>query len=220
MKKALLILLTVMALNAAGQNHLVGVKGGVNFTNITFKHHSDTDFRIGATVGATYEYRFKNRLSVGADLMYDQRGYEMIMGFIMIDESGNEHYLNSFTYRSYSDYVSLPLKFGFNFGNKFHGFINIGLIPSLLINAKVIRPLFDDDFNVLEEEHEYDASEGTRKFDIAGFAEIGAGYKFCGRYWIFASLAFQHSFISYNAFGKWYHNGMSANIGVKYALKR
>ncbi|MDL2254841.1 PorT family protein [Bacteroidales bacterium OttesenSCG-928-J16] len=221
MKNILLILLTAMAMNVAGQGHLVGVKGGVNFTNITSKYLKDTDYRIGATTGVTYEYRFKNCLSVGADLIYDQRGY-LIEDLWFTDAYGN--ILGNGEVKYHYDYISLPLKIGFNFGNKFFGLANIGVIPSLLVNAKGIAPYFVLNLNIIEEKHKYDVSDGMRKFDLAGFVEIGAGYKFCDHYSVFASFAYQHSFRSFTDPDMWgshkiYNNGMSFNIGVKYALK-
>jgi hypothetical protein len=103
-------------LKVAGQNHLIGVKGGVNSTNITSSNFiSQSDSRTGPTAGLTYEFLFKKHFSIGADLIYNQRGFTNDLVFT--DNLGNptgEKYTTTFDY----DYVSLPIKTGFNIGTK------------------------------------------------------------------------------------------------------
>lgn len=63
------------------------------------------------------------------------------------------------------------------------------------------------------------------KFDFAGFAEIGGGYKFKNRFWVFTSFAYQYSLTTitnskYFANSKIKHNGITLKIGLKYALTK
>lgn len=77
MKNIFLIILTVTTLKVAGQNHLVGIKGGGNWTNITSSNFvTQLDYRTGLSAGLIYEYLFKKHFSVGADLVYNQRGFK------------------------------------------------------------------------------------------------------------------------------------------------
>ena len=222
MKQIFLIILTITTLKVAGQNHLVGVKGGVNWTNITTSNFvNQHDFRTGISAGLTYEYLFKKHFSVGADLIYNQRGFTN--DIVFTDNLGNptgEKYTTKFNY----DYVSLPIKTGFNIGNKFYGFTNIGVIPSLLVDAKTVSPTFNTDGKVTGNET-FDVTNRVSKFDLAGLIEIGGGYKFKGRYWLFTSFSYQHSFTTitnsdYFANSKIRHNGMALTIGLKCALTK
>lgn len=214
--------MTVTVLKVTGQNHLIGIKGGGNSTNITSNNFvTQHDNRTGLSAGLTYEYLFKKHFSVGADFIYNQRGFTN--DIIFTDDFGNptgEKYTTKFNY----DYVSLPIKTGFNIGNKLFGFTNIGVIPSLLVNAKSIFPTFNAD-GKLSGNETFDVTNRVSKFDFAGIAEIGAGYKFKNRFWFFTSFAYQYSFTTitnseYFSNSKIRHNGITLSIGLKCALTK
>lgn len=74
-----LFILTTSTLKVAGQNNLIGVKCGANSTNITSSNFSSqNDSRTGLTTGLTYEFLIKKHFSIGADLIYNQRGFTTI----------------------------------------------------------------------------------------------------------------------------------------------
>jgi hypothetical protein len=214
--------LTITTLKVAGQNHFIGVKGGLNSTNITSSNFlSQIDSRTGLTAGMTYEYLFKKHFCIGADLIYNQRGFTN--DIVFTDNLGNptgEKHTTKFNY----DYVSLPIKTGFNIGNKLYGFTNIGVIPSLLVDAKTTTPTFDTNGKLTGNET-FDMTNRVSKFDLAGLIEIGGGYKFKERYWLFTSFSYQHSFTTitnsdYFTNSKIRHNGMALIIGLKCALTK
>jgi len=216
-KNIILFILTISTLKVAGQNHFLGVKGGANSTNITSSNFfSQNDSRTGLTVGLTYECLINKHFSIGADLIYNQRGFTTIT---TSDRFGNLH-TSTLNY----DYVSLPIKTGFNIGTKFYGFTNIGVIPSLLVDAKTTTPTFDTD-GWLAGKETFDVTNRVSKFDFAGLVEIGGGYKFNGRYWLYTSFSYQHSFTTitnsdYFSNSKIRHNGMNLTIGLKCALTK
>lgn len=222
MKNTLLIILTITSLKVIGQNHLVGIKAAGNRTNITSENFvSQHDNRLGLSGGLTYEYLLKKHFSIGTDVLYNQRGFTN--DIIFTDYSGNqigEKYTTKFNY----DYISLQVKSGFNFGETFYGFANIGIIPSLLVNANIIFPEYLVDKNIIEKQL-IDVTSDVTKLDLAGGAEIGGGFKFKNNYWLFATFAYQKSFTTVtnsNYFGSSQikHNGMSLAIGIKYALSK
>ncbi len=222
MKNLLFIILTIATLKVAGQNHFIGVKVGTSSTNITSSNFlSQSNSRTGLTAGLTYEFLFKKHFSIGADLIYNQRGFTNDLVFT--DNLGNptgEKYTTTFNY----DYVSLPIKTGFNIGTKLYGFTNIGVIPSLLVDAKTTTPTFDTDAKVTGNEP-FDVTNRVSKFDFAGLVEIGGGYKLNGRYWLFSSFSYQYSFTTitnsdYFANSKIRHNGMNLTIGLKCTLTK
>ncbi len=222
MKNIFLFILTISTLKVAGQNHFIGVKGGANSTNITSSNFlSQTDSRTGLAAGLTYEFLINKHFSIGSDLIYNQRGFTN--DIVFTDNLGNptgEKYTTKFNY----DYISLPIKTGFNFGTKLYGFTNIGVIPSLLVDAKTTTPTFDTDGKLTGNET-FDVTSRVTKFDFAGLAEIGGGYKFKDRYWLFTSFAYQYSFTTitnsnYFANSKIRYNGMALTIGLKCALTK
>lgn len=222
MKIIVLIILTFLTIKVAGQNHLIGLKGGANSTNITSSNFSSqNDSRTGLTAGLTYEFLIKKHFSIGADLIYNQRGFSN--DIVFTDNLGNptgEIFIMTFNY----DYVSLPIKTGLNIGTKFYGFTNIGVIPSLLVDAKTTIPVFDT-VGKLSGKETFDVTNRASKFDFAGLVEIGGGYKFSGRYWLFTSFSYQYSFTTisnsdYLANSKLQHNGMNLTIGMICALTK
>ena len=222
MKNILLFILTIATLKVAGQNHFIGLKGGGNSTNITSSNFlSQTDSRTGLTVGLTYEFLIKKHFSIGADFIYNQRGFTN--DIVLTDNSGNpfgEKHTTTFNY----DYVSLPIKTGFNIGTKLYGFTNIGVMPSLLVDAKITKPTFDIDGKLIGNEI-FEVTNRVSKFDFSGLVEIGGGYKFKERYWLFTSLSYQQSFTTitnpdYFANSKIRHHGMALTIGLNCALKK
>ncbi len=222
MKNILSLILILLTIKATGQNHLIGVKGGINWTNIKSNNfRSQINYRTTLTPGITYEYCINKNFSVGADFIYNQRGFYDDYNFT--DEFGNpngENYSVKYKY----DYISLPLKAGFKFGTKFYGFTNIGIIPSLLVDAKTTMPNFNWDGSV-EGNITYEVKSRVSKFDFAGFAEIGGGCKLNERSYLYASFLLQRSFTSitnsnYFEYSEIWHYGMSLNVGLKYSLTK
>ena len=222
MNKILLTILTIASLNVSGQNHLLGVKGGVSWTNITATNFiSDNHYRTGLAIGLTYDYIFKKHFSTGADIIYNQFGFTNDL--IFTDDLGNPTGGKA-TIKFNYDYISIPLKVGFNYGKTVYGFANIGLTPSILVDAKTITPTIDFNWTIIPGET-YNVTSKVNKFDIGGLVEIGGGYKFKDRYWLFTSFSYQHSFTTitnsdYFANSKIRHYGMTLNLGLKCALTK
>ena len=222
MKKIFLLFLILTAITVNGQNHFLGVKSGVNYTNITAKDFiDDRNFRTGLNIGITYDYFFKRHFSIGADVVYNQRGFRTDL--IFMEAGGNPTGQKEIIKDNY-DYLTVPLKVGYNYGTTFYGFVNIGLTPSLLLDAKTIVPAFILPETVFPGEI-YNVKNRVNQFDIGGFFEIGAGYKFQDRLLGFLSFSYQHSLTTftnadYFANAKAKHYGMTVNLGLKYALTR
>ncbi|MDR2145810.1 MAG: PorT family protein [Tannerella sp.] len=219
-KKIFLLLLTFTSITVNGQNHFWGVKSGVNYTNITAKNaFGDEDFRTGLIVGITYDYFFRKHFSIGADVVYNQRG--SMPNIIYDDNSGSPTGQKGIFKLNY-DYVTVPLKVGYNYGTTFYRFANIGLTPSILVDAKTFIPSIVPAETVLPAEI-HNVKNRVNQFDIGGFVEIGGGYKFQNRLWGFLSFSYQHSLttftnLDYFANIQARHYGISVNLGLKYAL--
>jgi hypothetical protein len=215
MKKIITVLTIMISIPAFSQNHFIGLKGGVNMTNVNTNDFIN-DARIGFNAGLTYEYVVNNRFNVGVDFLYFQKGFTNEIN--LTDVSGNSTgkvLVAEFNY----DYLSIPIKVGATTSGKFSGFVNLGVIPSFLINAKEKIPSIEADPAVTT----YDVTDKVTKFDVGGMVEIGANYKIRPDFLLSASLGYQHSVTSFtndNYFSgsEARHYGMVLSIGVKYAL--
>jgi len=222
MRKILLLFLTAITITVNGQNHLLGVKGGANWTNVTASNFlNDKDFRTGLAIGLTYDFLFKKYFSAGADIIYNQRGLRN--DIIFTDDLGNPTGKKATSKFNY-DYITLPLKVGFNYGKTVYGFANIALTPSMLVDAKTITPSIDFNGTTIPGET-FNVTNRVNKFDIGELVEIGGGYKFKGRYWLFTAFSYQHSFTTitnsdYFANSKIRHYAMTLNLGLKCALTK
>lgn len=215
MKKLLALLIILFTVPVIGQNHLLGLKGGISATNVFSNSiFSNTDFKNGFIAGLTYEYRLKKTFHLEADLLYANKGFEM--DIIFTDETGSPtgDFLTS---KFHYNYISIPLKFGASFGKKLSGFANIGLVPSFLTKAIYKTPALLD-----YEEINQDNTEFVNSFDLGAIIEFGGTYTIQEKYFLFASLAYQQSFTGIikdnpNS-SNMNHYGMIFSVGVKYAL--
>lgn len=222
MRNIFLLFLILATKTVSGQNHLLGIKGGAGWTNVTASNFmNDRNYRTGLAIGLTYDYLFKKHFSADADIIYNQRGFTD--DIIFTDDLGNPTGEKATTKFNY-DYITMPLKVGINYGNTVYGFANIGLTPFILVDAKTITPAIDFNGTTIPGET-VNITDRVNKFDIGGLVEIGGGYKFKERYWLFTSFSYQHSFTTitnsdYFANSTIRHYGMTLNIGLKCALTK
>lgn len=215
MRNIIAFLFMLSAIPVFGQNHYIGMKGGINLTNVI----SDDFFigngvRYGINGGLTYEYKLENKFNIGLDLVYAQKGFTEDL--IFTDETGATTG-GELAFKYNYDYVSIPIKGGYSIGNNFEGFLNLGVVPSMLFKAQTISPAFPS-----LPGSTYDVSNSVTKFDLGGLIEIGGSYKF-NEFLFFTSVAYQQSFISftnvnYFANSTARHHGMTLSLGLKYAL--
>ncbi len=234
MKNIFFSTLFLFSLSLLGQNNQIGIKGGLNMTNVTTKNFlNDNIDRTGYSCGLTYEHLFKkgtlsakghpgnSSQAFGLDIIYTQRGFEN--DIIFTDNYGNPTGIKRRSFYNY-DYISIPIKVGFNIGNKLYFFTNIGACPSILIKATTETPSVDAMGNVTGTAT-FDVTANVSKFDFAAFAEMGIGFKFKDRLWLFSSFTYQRSFTTisntnYFAGSKILHYGKTISIGLKYSLKK
>lgn len=212
MKRLIMIILTLAAVNAFGQNHFVGIKGGISRTNVTRIMYNY--YKTGFSGGLTYEYLFLKHFSVGSEIIYEQRGF--LDDFVFTNKEGiptGERFRSKYSY----NYISLPIKVGYSLGTKFFGFAKIGAVPSLLVNAQAVLPKVSTQGKVIGE-FVVDLTNNAPKFDIALLVEIGGGYKIYDRNWIFTSFTYQHSLTSIFDNSIVRLNGMTLTLGFKRAL--
>ncbi len=221
MKNIIITILTTVSISVSGQS-LIGIKGGLNFTNVSSSNFiENNDSRTGFSGGLSYEYFLKENHSISFDLVINQRGFTHEL--IFTDSQGNPTGQKSVSEFNY-DYLSLPIKTGIYLGQKISAFGNIGVVPSILVNAKTKMAPFESD-GLYFPGGTNDVTEQVSKFDFAGLIEIGANYKPTDKFWVFSSITYQYSFTTitnsdYFADSKVRHNGLTLSFGVKYRLSK
>ncbi len=154
-----------------------------------------------------------------AGLIYQPRGFKD-----NFDAPNGEKATFKYNY----NYVSVPVKIGFanvNIENNTMGFVKVGLIPALLVNAKATIPVSVFDTANVTGTQTIDFTDVVSKFDLAGVIEAGGGSKVTDRLWLTVSVMYQHSLTSitkaeFAGDGKTRHNGITLQAGLKWAMKK
>lgn len=214
MKPALPILAFTLltSFSAAAQRHTIGIQAGAGLSRVrsdVFENEGAPKARMN--LGLTYERRIGSHLTLGADLLYQQRGFTTQV--VIVDQSRMP--IGTTTTPFSYNYAALPVKAGYQFGAKGYGFGKLGLVPALLLRASYERPEITSD-----KRENVDMTGDTRRFSLAGIAEAGGGYRFDGPFQLYASLAFQHDITSFTdaAYFRSRHYGCYLNLGFRYEL--
>lgn len=214
MKLFLSIILVVLSFTAFGQNHFLGVKGGLNSTKVSIDVDWDNSFRKGFLGGFTYQYDIDQHFFINNELLYEERGYKSKTFFSFVGHAAENGDEVIFRY----DYISLPLKFGYKTHGNLSGHVCVGMIPAYLLKAEHYIPW------ELEQKN-FDVTDLAQRFDFAGVVELGGSYTINPNLLFSLSLAYQHSFTTISQNGYFEDNtvrnfGISLSGGIKYALKR
>lgn len=194
-----------------GQNHFIGIKGGFTQTNApTYENYLS---RKGFLSGFSYDLTTKRKISFGAELLYEQRGF--INKFYLYTGVGNKDYSSHSNY----NYISLPIKIGFKSSNRFFVYGNVGTIPAILVNANYNTYLFKN------QEYVGDTTisllKNGRSVDLSLFTEIGCGFKINKNFSVVSSFRKQFTFLSFklnNQSSSFQYSGINLSLGVKYNL--
>lgn len=96
---------SIFAANAQADSDLVqlGVKGGVNFANLTGDDIGDTESRTSFHAGFVAEVPYSERFSMQGEVMYSGQGFD-------INNSGQDNFLDNDDNVEYQlDYIQVPI---------------------------------------------------------------------------------------------------------------
>jgi hypothetical protein len=184
--KTLSLIILLMSSSAICAQQFFGMKAGLNSSNLTsiepVPHFKDGQ---GLLQAVTYEYFFTSHFSVGADLMYNLRGFSHLVK--VRDYATYEVVVGRETYRY--RYFSIPVKVGYTFGNRLFGFVSAGAMPSFFMEGTTTAPIFE---NNKVDYLTYISSRGVKKFELGAIGEVGAGISM-RRFRIYASVIVQEA---------------------------
>jgi len=215
MRYLLLMGLILFSVSGFGQVHRVGVQGGINLSNFTSDiEFGDKKFKAGLVSGFNYEYTFPGKLTLGADLLYSQQGYKDEIAVLTVQDIS---WISGI--KLAYDYISLPLKVGYTWGEQVKGFVKTGLCPSVLIRGEY----WYLDKNFPGSPKEGYAYERAPKFDLGALVELGAAYAIKNDMELFSSLTYRKSFTTISSENHFQgldmkHYLFSLSFGLKYKL--
>lgn len=221
MKRIVIIVFILFSSIAFGQNHFFGVQGGGSITNIIAKESfNDTGMRTGFSGGINYTLKFAEKYQFEVNALYAQLGYTD--DIILTDDIGA--YLgkekNEFNY----DYLCIPLKIGYEMGNKTRVIPRIGIVPSLLLNAKTIVPFFDSNRNIVGRKT-LNVIDDVSKFDFSGLIELGFENRLSDNILFCLDFNYKHSLTTFSNSDYFdglnmRHYGFWVAVGLKYSIKK
>lgn len=161
----LLIAFTITTLEAQ-KNILIGVKGGLNFSDITSEFYTENNSKTGFYLGILSEFKFGDKFAIQPEVLYATYGADV---YIMAYGGG------PMETKFDLDYVQLPV-LGKIYVFRFLS-IEIGPSFNFLIYDKGYRPglddIFDENGNFVRSQSDIDPLGS--KFELSGL--VGVSYK-------------------------------------------
>ncbi len=215
MKRIFITLLVLFSVSTFAQNHFVGAQFGMNLSNVYGAEWlKNTEFMASFSAGLTYDYQMKNNILLGSGLQYERKGFQD--GITFTNDEG--HVFSEFNSKAKYAYLSLPIKAGYQIGQKWTGYFFLGVVPAYLFQAHLTGP---DISNTLKEK-EYDITDEVNAFELSGLLEVGSKYNLNSKWALFVNASYLMGFTpvykeSVSPHPK--NHRFNISLGVKYALK-
>lgn len=176
------------------QNHFFGVKGGIALTNINFSPSSpfsgyevDLKYKVGIATGLSYDLLLKKHLLFSVDFLYNDYGL-----VAQVETKDPDNNTISVKFTDHFEYLSLPIKVGYQTKGKIFGYGSIGFVPSLLLKSSSRNQNYNES-GTKYSDFIRENTTGISKFDIAALIEVGLGVRINGMFSLATSFAFRHS---------------------------
>ncbi len=216
------LLLSFLSVQVYCQKKTIGVKAGPTVSGLLYSDFSPpAGHRLGFTAGVSLLKPISDRTTLGAELIYDQRGYGDQYTFTNL--IGEPLHIVKYTYLL--DYLALPCYVRFHKPNGFKWFLDLGMYPSYMISAKIKSPVYDaHGFGGAIEKYKIDPFPSfMRRFDVG--ALIGGGVQFSvnDKTTLDLNLRYTNGLISVftKSFYGYYSliNSLNFTMGLNYKIK-
>ena len=217
MKKLLFIILfAIFSCNIFAQSNSVGVFGGLNVSNAKIENYVDNDSKTltSFTYGINYQRVFNIHFVIDCGLLMNNNGYKIEVDFRDENNADLGTCDTPWKYR----YVSMPILFGYRFGDKLSITPKIGVQMSYLMDSRL-----KGSYNGASIDDKQDLKYFNR-FDLAGVIEAELGYNLYNNWDVFICLSGKYSFTNTAKFINIYkdttihHYSFSTVCGVKYSF--
>lgn len=217
MKKLLLILLCILiSNNIFAQSNSIGVFGGINVSNMKIENYSNNDSKslTRFVCGIKYQRVFRKPFVIDAGIVYNTIGCKIEVNW----RNENNEDLGTYDTPWIHRYVSIPVTFGYRFGDTFSIIPKIGIQMSYLIDSRIKGTnngvMYDNKIDL----------EYYNRFDFAGVVDVELCYDFNSNLGVFFDLSGKYSFTNSANFVNiykdttFYHYSLSTVLGVKYSF--
>lgn len=222
MRQILIFIFISISYFAFGQKQCIGLQGGLNLTNFTSKEgFSNTSTKTGFIGGITYDLMLTEKYVLEIDVLYSQRGVNN--QFSIIDDFGQ--YAGQVETEMNYDYLSFPVKIGYELGNKLRVIPKIGIVPAAIIKAEITSPTFGGNGGIVTGKETIDHKDYVSKFDFGGIVEIGIETNLSENIIFCSNLNYKHSLTTFSNSDYFdgqdmRHYGFSIAVGLKYILNK
>lgn len=161
LKKALIIVILILPITLSAQKPKLGIKGGINISNMITDADANENFRSGFHVGLISWMPITDRVALQPELLYTTKGTHFNFDDNALIDGKSKLKLS---------YIELPVKLSFNVTDKLA--LHAGPYAAYLLNAKL-----DSDVEILEffdiaSDEDVDR-ENFKDFDVGLDAGIG-----------------------------------------------
>ncbi|OFY32366.1 MAG: hypothetical protein A2X01_15215 [Bacteroidetes bacterium GWF2_35_48] len=219
----LLIIGTITSLSLHSQTHhqMIGFKAGALYSNInedddTFQIFKDSKYKFGFGSNITYDYQMDDHSVIVTGLGYIQRGFYTMIVFT--NEFGKT-IGDGKIYYNY-DYIEIPIKIKYQFGDKFKFYGFLGIAPNYLIKSNYHIPAIGNTVP----EHTENTTNDVAKIDFTGEIGLGISYDIDEKFKIGLDFSYNHGTMTVTT--KKYFDGIElvhynfeSMIGVQYVIK-
>lgn len=211
MKNWIVLTLVALSFNAFAQIPKSSFEGqiGLNANSIASKNYIEPEgVLLGLSLSGGYTYIFKFGLSIGADVMYQRRGF--LTNYSATDADGSP--IGTLQMRFRHNYLGIPLRVGYHLPLSRQTKIKIegGFIPSIYMGGSIKQELPNGS---LEQN-----LDNVQSLDIAAIVQLGL-IKRISNHWSYSiNMAYQRSFTNYLQ----QDNGLEArhyNVGLSFGLQ-
>ncbi len=192
------------------QSNEIVLFGGFGGFNIS--HFISWGTKYTPVYGMSFSHKFKSNFILHTEVNYTEKG---ISPFLVQDTDVSGNIIGEKMQYYKFQYISLPLKFAYAYGNKYRGSIKLGIAPSYLVFYSFSETSQDKTITTISHN-----SSWFRKIDMYGLVEIEGSALFFKKLVVNVSGGFQQGIISIwennNNNPKSRHFGMYCTTGLGY----
>ncbi|NPD44565.1 porin family protein [Lentimicrobium sp. S6] len=212
MKKIFITLLVLFSISSFAQNHFIGAQFGLGSSDSFGTEWVKNDKSLNSfSTGLTYDFKLKNNILLGSGLIYERRG----------SEENRASLWNPSDSKMRFDYLMIPVKAGYQIGNKWSGYAYLGLVPAYLLKADKKSPErtypHGSDDPIIS-----NVTESMNRFNLSVMFELGCNYQLNNKLSLFVSGSYLREitevYKDLDSYSFRYHR-LNISLGVKYALK-
>ena len=212
----LLFLLAIISTSILAQSNSIGVFGGINVSNMKIENYYNNDSKslTRFVCGIKYQRVFSKPFVIDAGIVYNTIGCKIEVNW----RNENNEDLGTYDTPWIHRYVSIPVAFGYKFGDAFSIIPKIGFQMSYLMDSRIKGAN-----NGVTYDNKLDL-EYYNRFDFAGVVDVELCYDFSSNWGMFFDLSGKYSFTNSANFvniykdTKLHHYSLSAVCGVKYSF--